>query len=65
VRQPEARLQMTEGLADTLIFCLNFANQPDLDLASPIIAKVETTAAKYPVDKAKGSAKKYTEFEKL
>jgi dCTP diphosphatase len=65
VRQAEARLRMTEELADTLIFCLNFANWLDLDLASSVIAKVETTAAKYPVDKAKGSAKKCTEFETL
>jgi NTP pyrophosphatase (non-canonical NTP hydrolase) len=57
VRKQETRLRMTEELADTLIFCLNFANRLDLGLASSVIAKVETNAAKYPVDTAKGSAK--------
>jgi NTP pyrophosphatase (non-canonical NTP hydrolase) len=63
VAQPEARARMAEELADVLIFSLNFANRLDLDLASAVNAKLAANVAKYPIDKAKGSSKKYAEFE--
>ena len=38
------------------------ANIAGLDLAASIEAKMEANAAKYPVEKARGSSAKYTEL---
>lgn len=62
VQQPEARERMAEELADVLIFCLNFANRLDLDITSAMTTKLAANGRKYPINQAKGSSKKYTEF---
>ena len=49
-------------LADILIFALEFANIADLDVATVIEEKMRANAVKYPVDKAKGRAEKYTDL---
>jgi NTP pyrophosphatase (non-canonical NTP hydrolase) len=59
-QQPDARQRVAEELADILIFSLNLTNRLDLDLAAAVHAKLAANAAKYPVEKAKGSSKKYT-----
>ena len=56
------RSNVEEELADVLIYCLMLAADLGLDPAEIINSKLETNRAKYPVDKAKGSAKKYTDF---
>jgi NTP pyrophosphatase (non-canonical NTP hydrolase) len=61
-RQLQARERMAEELADVMIFCLNFANRLDIDLATATLTKLEANAIKYPVDKAKGVSRKYTEL---
>lgn len=51
-----------EELADVLIYALLLANTCGLDPAQIIREKLDRNAEKYPVEKAKGSAKKYTEL---
>jgi NTP pyrophosphatase (non-canonical NTP hydrolase) len=51
-----------DELADVVHACLGFANAANIDLASAVIKKIEKTAKKYPVEKAKGQKKKYTEL---
>lgn len=51
-----------EELADVLIFCINFANATNFDISSIIKDKVEKADKKYPIEKAKGNASKYTEL---
>lgn len=62
VRRPEKRGPLQDELADIVIYCLQFANQADIDLASAIAAKMARNAEKYPVEKARGRSDKYTEL---
>jgi len=59
---PVKRAKIAEELADVAIYALEFANATGLDLAAAIEAKMAANARKYPVEKAKGRAEKYTEL---
>ena len=59
---PARRQEIADELADIVIYALEFANITGLDLAAAIEAKMAQNARKYPVEKARGSAKKYTEL---
>ena len=50
------------GLADTLIYLIRLAEKLDINLITAAQRKIEVNERKYPVDKAKGSAKNYTEY---
>jgi NTP pyrophosphatase (non-canonical NTP hydrolase) len=51
-----------EELADVFAYALLLAHQCGLDVEEIVRAKVAKNGQKYPVDKSKGSAKKYTEL---
>ena len=53
---------VAEELADVLIYCMYMADAMDFDVKEIILNKMEKNAVKYPVDKAKGNATKYTEL---
>lgn len=55
-------LEVSEELADVLIYCIYMADSLHLDIKEIIYDKMEKNAIKYPVNKSKGNAKKYTEF---
>lgn len=57
------KIRVGEELADVLGWILLLANDQDIDLAEAFAKKIELNKRKYPVEKAKGSAKKYTELE--
>lgn len=59
---PAKRTKIAEELADIVIYALEFANVTGLDVSASIEAKIATNAKKYPVEKAKGRADKYTEL---
>lgn len=60
---PEADMEkVKEELADVLAFALLLAEHYKLDVKQIVLDKIEKNALKYPVAKAKGSAKKYTEL---
>jgi NTP pyrophosphatase (non-canonical NTP hydrolase) len=61
-KDPAKRARIAEELADIVIYALEFANATHLDVASAVEAKMEANARKYPVEKAKGRADKYTEL---
>ena len=50
------------GLADTLIYLIRLADKLNINLITAAQSKIEVNERKYPVEKAKGSAKKYTEY---
>jgi NTP pyrophosphatase (non-canonical NTP hydrolase) len=59
----EAKRQaVAEELADIIIYCIQFANVTNIDLADAITAKMQQNAEKYPVEKSKGRSDKYTEL---
>ena len=52
-----------EELADVLVYCRNMLDELGLDEDEIVNAKMDQNEAKYPVEKAKGSAAKYTSYE--
>lgn len=54
--------KVREELADVLLYAFQLADKYDLDIKQIMFDKLNRNAAKYPVEKARGSAKKYTEF---
>ena len=59
----EADLEkVKEELADVLAFAFLLAEKYDLDVKTIVLDKIKKNAEKYPVSKAKGSAKKYNEL---
>ena len=49
-------------LADVLIYLVRLADKLGVDLSAAARTKMAINAAKYPADKVKGSAKKYSEY---
>ena len=62
-RVVEKRELIEEEVADIAIYLLEFADLLNIDLQKAIEHKMAKNAAKYPVEKAKGSCKKYNEHE--
>lgn len=59
----EAQLsKIKEELADVLNYAFQMADRYQLDIKQIMLDKLAKNAAKYPVEKAKGSAKKYNEL---
>ena len=56
------REKLKEELADVLSYCILMADVCGFDLDTIMNEKVTKIEAKYPVEKAYGSAAKYTEF---
>ena len=51
-----------EELADVLVYSQNLLDKLVLDADEIVNMKMEQSEAKYPIDKAKGNATKYTEL---
>ena len=51
-----------EELADVLVYSQNLLDKLELDADEIVNMKMEQNEAKYPVEKAKGNAVKYTEL---
>ena len=54
--------EVADELADVLIYCIYMADAMEFDINEIIENKIEKNAIKYPVEKSKGNAKKYTEL---
>ena len=59
----DKRDKLREELADVLSYCILMADVCGLDLDEIMNEKVSKNEAKYPVEKARGSAAKYTELK--
>jgi NTP pyrophosphatase (non-canonical NTP hydrolase) len=62
VASDENRKQVGEEMADVLILLISLADAMSLDLLQAAWAKLQGNARKYPVDRARGNAKKYDEL---
>jgi dCTP diphosphatase len=58
----ERHSELKDELADVLFSVLLLAGELKVDLGEAFVEKLGKTGAKYPVEKARGSARKYTEF---
>lgn len=54
--------KIREELADVLNYSFQMADKYNLDIKEIMLGKIRKNAEKYPVDKSKGSAKKYNEL---
>lgn len=54
--------EVSDELADVLYWVLLIANDLEIDLTQAVRAKLEKNNRKYPVEKALGNHKKYTEL---
>lgn len=63
-RQPEDAdpQKIKEELADVFAFAFLLADACELDVKDIVLAKIKQNEEKYPVDKSKGSARKYNEL---
>ncbi len=61
-KHPEKKQKITEEMADVLYFLLRLSQKYDIDLSKELDTKMVKNEKKYPIEKARGSNKKYTEF---
>lgn len=54
--------EVEDELADVLIYCFYMADAMGFDINEIIKNKMKKNALKYPVEKSRGNAKKYTEL---
>ena len=55
--------EVSEELADTLIYLVRLADQLGIDLLGAAERKLAINEAKYPAEKVRGSPKKYSEYD--
>jgi NTP pyrophosphatase (non-canonical NTP hydrolase) len=54
--------KLKEELADVFAFALLLAHKHNFDIKEIVLEKIQKNDKKYPVDKARGTAKKYNEL---
>lgn len=54
--------KIREELADVFAYAILLAEKYDLDINEIVLDKIKRNGEKYPVDKAKGTATKYTDL---
>ena len=57
-----ARDDIADEIADVSVYLIELADNLGIDLEQAILKKLDKNAAKYPAEKSKGNAKKYTEL---
>jgi dCTP diphosphatase len=61
--EDKTRQAVEEELADILIYLVRLADKLGIELYPAVERKIAINEKKYPADKVRGSAKKYTEYE--
>jgi NTP pyrophosphatase (non-canonical NTP hydrolase) len=56
------REKIKEELADVFTFALLLANEMNIDVRQIVEQKLKANAEKYPIEKSKGTSKKYTDL---
>ena len=56
------RSEVADEIADVVMYCIMLADKTSIDIEKEMIRKLDENAKKYPVEKAKGNSKKYTEL---
>lgn len=59
----ELKQEVAHEMADVFIYLMRLVERLDIDLAEAVEQKIKINAKKYPVDKAKGRADKYTVYK--
>ncbi|WPU66881.1 nucleotide pyrophosphohydrolase [Peredibacter starrii] len=59
---PKLKTKIEDEVADVFIYLLRIVGKTDMDLEQAILNKMQKNIEKYPVDKARGNSKKYTDL---
>jgi NTP pyrophosphatase (non-canonical NTP hydrolase) len=59
---PEQLARIRAECADILIYLIRLADKLNIDLVAAAHEKIDENERKYPADKVRGSAKKYTDY---
>lgn len=62
--EPDDLQEIGEELADIVLYSLSMANSLQIDLAETVLAKMSKNERKYPKEKVRGKAHKYTYYQK-
>ena len=62
LKSPEGKNKLSEEVADVAIYLLRICQQQQIDFVEILNKKMDSNSVKYPVDKSKGNARKYTEL---
>ena len=62
VEDPEFKARLSEEVSDVFLYLLLIAERAKIDLIAEANKKIDRNNEKYPVEKAKGNARKYTEL---
>jgi dCTP diphosphatase len=58
----EVAARVREEMADVLLYLIRLADKLDVNLLEAAESKIELNALRYPIEKARGSSRKYTEL---
>lgn len=59
---PQTLKKVEEEVADVFVYLLRIAGKLEIDLETAVLSKMKKNAEKYPVEKAKGSSRKYDSY---
>lgn len=59
INDPEIKLKMEKEIADIFNYLLKLADVLDIDLEKAALNKIDENEQKYPIEKFKGSSRKY------
>ena len=60
--EPETLAEVADEIADVQLYLVRLADELNIDIVQSVANKADKNELKYPVDKVKGSAKKYTRY---
>lgn len=58
----DKKARIAEEIADIQVYLVRIADKLGVDIPSAVRAKIRQNEAKYPADKVRGDARKYTEY---
>ncbi len=61
-QDPEKFQKVQDEVADIFVYLLRIVSKTNMDLEAAVKSKMKKNGAKYPVELARGNAKKYDEF---
>lgn len=61
-QKPAEFIQVKNELADIFVYLLQIIMKLDIDLEAAVNEKMKLNAEKYPIEKALGNSKKYTQY---
>jgi len=63
MKNPEKKKEIEEEMADIMYYLIRISQLYDIDLSDALEKKISKNEEKYPIDKFKGSNKKYNELK--